>query len=151
MDRGGADKVWVSEAVESGEKSDRAVCREDYRLLAITRVRDNNGVETRGTIEMDVVWKAVNPTESGGSVARQMLYHWLRQMKVHGCLSGPGSGKIMEREYEVYGRSGFENISQISVAHLYNVGRGIGYRGSFTCQGNRILLRQPALEWLFEA
>jgi len=35
----------------------------------------------------------------------------------------------MEREYEVYGHAEFGNISQISVAHLYNLRRSNIYRG----------------------
>ena len=49
--------------------------------------------------------------------------------ELHGWLSGPATKKIMEREYEVYGRTDFENISRISVAHLYNLRRSNAYRG----------------------
>jgi predicted DNA-binding transcriptional regulator AlpA len=48
--------------------------------------------------------------------------------ELHGCLSGPATRKIMEREYEVYGHAGFENISRISVAHLYDMRRSSTYR-----------------------
>ena len=49
--------------------------------------------------------------------------------ELHGWLSGPATKKIMEREYEVYGHTEFENISRISVAHLYNLRGSNAYRG----------------------
>ena len=49
--------------------------------------------------------------------------------ELHGCLSGPATKRVMEREYEVYGKSEYANISRISVAHLYNLRRSITYRG----------------------
>jgi hypothetical protein len=49
--------------------------------------------------------------------------------ELHGWLSGPATRKIMEREYEVYGHTEFENISRISVAHLYNLRGSNAYRG----------------------
>jgi len=52
-----------------------------------------------------------------------------RTDELHGWLSGPATKKIMEREYEVYGHLEFENISRISVAHLYNLRRSNTYRG----------------------
>ena len=52
-----------------------------------------------------------------------------RTDELHGWLSGPATKKVMEREYEVYGHAEFENISRISVAHLYNLRRSNTYRG----------------------
>jgi len=52
-----------------------------------------------------------------------------RTDELHGWLSGPATRKIMEREYEVYGHAEFGNISQISIAHLYNLRRSNIYRG----------------------
>jgi len=52
-----------------------------------------------------------------------------RTDELHGWLSGPATKKIMEREYEVYGNAEFKNISQISVAHLYNLRKSNVYRG----------------------
>jgi len=49
--------------------------------------------------------------------------------EMHGWLSGPATKKIMERECQIYGHSEFENISLISVAHLYNLRRSNAYRG----------------------
>lgn len=47
----------------------------------------------------------------------------------HGWLSGPATKKVMEREYAVYGHAEFDNISLISVSHLYNLRRSNTYRG----------------------
>jgi len=52
-----------------------------------------------------------------------------RTDELHGWLSGPATKKVLEREYDVYGKSEYANISQISVAHLYNLRRSITYRG----------------------
>ncbi len=51
-----------------------------------------------------------------------------RTDELHDYLSGPATKKIMEREWAVYGHSDFRNISQISVAHLYNLRRSRLYR-----------------------
>ena len=39
----------------------------------------------------------------------------------HRCLSGPATKGILEREFEVFGRTEYENISKISIAHIYNI------------------------------
>ena len=52
-----------------------------------------------------------------------------RTDEFHGWLSGPATRKIMKREYEVYGHTEFENISRISVSHLYNLRKSNTYRG----------------------
>jgi transposase InsO family protein len=52
-----------------------------------------------------------------------------RTDELHGWLSGPATKKVLEREYEVYGKDEYANISRISVAHLYNLRRSITYRG----------------------
>ena len=49
--------------------------------------------------------------------------------ELHMWLSGPATKKIMERECQIYGHAEFENISLISVAHLYNLRRSNAYRG----------------------
>ncbi len=48
--------------------------------------------------------------------------------ELHDYLSGPATKKIMEREWAAYGHVDFRNISQISVAHLYNLRRSYLYR-----------------------
>ena len=52
-----------------------------------------------------------------------------RTDELHDYLSGPATKKIMEREWVVYGHLEFGNISQISVAHLYNLRQSHLYRG----------------------
>jgi hypothetical protein len=39
----------------------------------------------------------------------------------HSRLSGPATKKILEREYEIFHREPYQNISQISIAHIYNL------------------------------
>jgi hypothetical protein len=46
----------------------------------------------------------------------------------HLRLSGPATRKILEREYNVFGRIGFENIGNISVSHIYNLRETKQYR-----------------------
>jgi hypothetical protein len=48
--------------------------------------------------------------------------------ELHQYLSGPATKKIMEREWAIYGHMDFRNISQISVAHLYNLRHSYLYR-----------------------
>jgi len=48
--------------------------------------------------------------------------------ELHNYLSGPATKKIMEREWAVYGHMDFMTISQISIAHLYNLRRSFLYR-----------------------
>jgi hypothetical protein len=48
--------------------------------------------------------------------------------ELHDYLSGPATKKIMEREWAVYGHMEFRTISQISVAHLYNLRQSYLYR-----------------------
>ena len=51
-----------------------------------------------------------------------------RTDELHDFLSGPGTKKVMEREWGVYGHTEFKGISQISVAHLYNLRNSSLYR-----------------------
>ena len=51
-----------------------------------------------------------------------------RTDELHDYLSGPATKKIMEREWIVYGHTEFRNISQISIAHLYNLRQSYIYR-----------------------
>jgi hypothetical protein len=51
-----------------------------------------------------------------------------RTDELHGYLSGPATRKTMERECEVYGHIEFKSISQISIAHLYNLRQSYIYR-----------------------
>ena len=51
--------------------------------------------------------------------------------ELHGGLNGPAIKRIMEREWTEYGKAAYENISRISVSHLYNLRRSWRY-GSVT-------------------
>lgn len=39
----------------------------------------------------------------------------------HGCLSGKATKKILEREYKLFKKAKYANISNISVGHIYNL------------------------------
>jgi transposase InsO family protein len=47
--------------------------------------------------------------------------------QAHGRLSGPATKKILEREWEVFHRPGFERLAGISVSHLYNLRQTTAY------------------------
>ena len=51
-----------------------------------------------------------------------------RTDELHDYLSGPATKKIMEREWQLYGHLDYQNISRISIAHLYNLRRSHTYR-----------------------
>lgn len=42
-------------------------------------------------------------------------------------LSGPATSKILKREYEVFSKSEYENLKNISVAHIYNLRKRPNY------------------------
>src|SRR5690348_1439113 len=46
----------------------------------------------------------------------------------HGWLSGPATVRILQREHEQFGRTEYQRLAGISVAHLYNLRRSPGYR-----------------------
>ena len=48
--------------------------------------------------------------------------------EAHETLSGPATRRILEREYEVFGRKPYERLAKISVAHLYNLRKRREYR-----------------------
>lgn len=39
----------------------------------------------------------------------------------HECLNGKAAKEIMRREFQIFGKREYENISRISVSHLYNI------------------------------
>lgn len=39
----------------------------------------------------------------------------------HGCLSGKATKKIMKREFEIFKKTDYANIANISVGHIYNI------------------------------
>lgn len=48
--------------------------------------------------------------------------------ELHGTLSGQAAKKLCERAYHIYGQPEYENLSAISVSHLYNLRRSDVYR-----------------------
>jgi predicted DNA-binding transcriptional regulator AlpA len=48
--------------------------------------------------------------------------------EAHETLSGPATRRILEREYEEYGKAEYERLAGISVAHLYNLRKQRRYR-----------------------
>lgn len=48
--------------------------------------------------------------------------------RAHQHLSGPATRRIIEREWQVFGRRQYARLAEISVAHLYNLRNSVGYR-----------------------
>jgi transposase InsO family protein len=48
--------------------------------------------------------------------------------RAHERLSGPATRRILQREYEQYGKQPYERLARISVAHLYNLRASARYR-----------------------
>jgi hypothetical protein len=48
--------------------------------------------------------------------------------RAHGNLSGPATCRILEREHSDYGQAAYVRLASISVAHLYRLRNGVGYR-----------------------
>jgi IS30 family transposase len=48
--------------------------------------------------------------------------------RAHEQLSGPATRHILQREHQVFGKSEFSRLAQISVSHLYNLRRREAYR-----------------------
>ena len=48
--------------------------------------------------------------------------------RAHQRLSGPATRRILEREWQVFGRREYARLAEISVAHLYNLRHSAGYR-----------------------
>ena len=46
----------------------------------------------------------------------------------HSRLSGPATKKILQREYEIFSHENYKNISEISIAHIYNLRDANQYR-----------------------
>jgi hypothetical protein len=47
--------------------------------------------------------------------------------EAHETLSGPATRRILEREYQQYGRQEYARLASISVSHVYNLRRHRGY------------------------
>lgn len=48
--------------------------------------------------------------------------------RAHQRLSGPATRRILEREWQVFGRREYARLAEISAAHLYNLRNSVGYR-----------------------
>jgi len=48
--------------------------------------------------------------------------------RAHHRLSGPATRRILEREWQVFGKREYARLAEISVAHLYNLRHSAGYR-----------------------
>ena len=48
--------------------------------------------------------------------------------RAHQRLSGPATRRILEREWQVFGRKEYARLAEISVAHLYNLRNSAAYR-----------------------
>jgi transposase len=48
--------------------------------------------------------------------------------RAHQRLSGPATQRILKREHEQYGQAEYVRLAGISVSHLYNLRRSLGYR-----------------------
>ena len=53
--------------------------------------------------------------------------------EAHENLSGPATRRILEREYQLYGKPEYERLSAISVSHLYNLRQQPRYRERRLC------------------
>lgn len=49
---------------------------------------------------------------------------------IHNLLSGPATRCILEREYSVFGKSGYERLAAISSSHIYNLRKTFVYRNN---------------------
>ena len=55
--------------------------------------------------------------------------------QAHGCLSGPATKRILQREREVFGRLEFTRLANLSVSHLYNLRQTTTYRRRYLVMG----------------
>ncbi len=53
--------------------------------------------------------------------------------EAHETLSGLATKQILRREFEEYGRTEYESLSTISVAHIYNLRKDRSYRQRRLC------------------
>ncbi len=69
--------------------------------------------------------KASSPKEKRNSFIKKYgaedIALLIKTDNLHGRISGPATKNILEREFEIFGNSKYSNISQVSVAHIYNL------------------------------
>ena len=86
------------------------------RLIA--QHRDSHGLKDRRGAP------AVPFAKRYGSAALRCL---IEIDRAHGTLSGPATKKLAERALEIHGQTEFAALAGISVAHLYNLRKSLGY------------------------
>jgi transposase InsO family protein len=64
----------------------------------------------------------------GKIYTREDIARLARVDLAHRALSGPATRKILQREYEVFGKNDFVNIAKVSVSHIYNLRKTFTYR-----------------------
>ena len=52
--------------------------------------------------------------------------------QAHNRLSGPATRRVLQREFQQFGKQAFQRLSQISVSHLYNLRASSAYRRQAT-------------------
>ena len=52
--------------------------------------------------------------------------------RAHGQLNGSATRKILQREWQVFGKREYANLAEISVSHLYNLRNSVRYRQQAT-------------------
>ena len=64
----------------------------------------------------------------GAKYTRRHVELLVQVDRAHGWLSGPATVCILKREHEQFGKAEYACLAGISVAHLYNLRRSVGYR-----------------------
>lgn len=59
---------------------------------------------------------------------RQDLALLIEVDRAHGRINGAATRRIIEREWQVFGKREYANLAEISIAHLYNLRNSVGYR-----------------------
>lgn len=65
--------------------------------------------------------KAYRRHSFSGTYTRADIILLAQTDEAHDVLSGPATRKILEREYVLFGKHGYERLAGISVSHIYNV------------------------------
>jgi len=86
------------------------------RLIRQYRADGELGMRRRGRPKFEVKY------------TRQDLELLIEVDRAHGRVNGPATRKIIEREWQVFGRREYANLAEISVSHLYNLRNSVGYR-----------------------
>ena len=114
-----------------------------YRKLAkrqcgvvLAYVQKMTGYSTRQTERLIARWlkttklvaKVYKHQGFNGKYTRADIILLAHVDEAHNVLAGPATRKILEREYVVYGKPGYERLAGISVSHIYNLRKTYLYR-----------------------